>query len=280
MLVVALLASLTYAIIEAPRAGWLSPEILALFALAAAALAGLVGYEPRRAEPLLDLRFFRSVPFTGATLIAVSAFASLGGFLFLNTLYLQEVRGLTALHAGLFTLPLALMTLIFAPLSGRMIGHRGPRLPLVVAGAGMTAGALLLTGLRPGTPVGLLLAGYVILGIGFGMVNAPITTTAVAGMPLAQAGVAAGIASTSRQVGTSLGVAVTGSVLASGLHGPLAAGFTQASQPAWWIITGCGATVLVLALATTGRWAIATAARTAGRITARDARAQVTAFPA
>jgi len=280
VLVVALLASLTYAIIEAPRAGWLSPEIVALFALAAAALAGLVIYEPRRAEPLLDLRFFGSVPFTGATLIAVSAFASLGGFLFLNTLYLQEVRGLTALHAGLFTLPLALMTLIFAPLSGRMIGHRGPRLPLVVAGAGMTAGALLLTGLRPGTPVGLLLAGYVILGIGFGMVNAPITTTAVAGMPLAQAGVAAGIASTSRQVGTSLGVAVTGSVLASGLYGPLAAGFTQASQPAWWIITGCGATVLVLALATTGRWAIATAARTAGRITARDARAQVTAFPA
>jgi hypothetical protein len=112
------------------------------------------------------------------------------------------------------------------------------------------------------------------------MVNAPITTTAVAGMPVAQAGVAAGIASTSRQVGTSLGVAVTGSVLASGLHGPLAAGFTQASRPAWWIITGCGATVLVLALVTTGRWAIATAARTAGRITAGDARAQVTAFPA
>ena len=125
VLVIALLASLTYAIIEAPRAGWLSPQILALFGVAAAALAGLVIYEPRRAEPLLDLRFFGSVPFTGATLIAVSAFASLGGFLFLNTLYLQEVRGLTALHAGLFTLPLALMTLIFAPLSGRMIGHRG-----------------------------------------------------------------------------------------------------------------------------------------------------------
>ena len=280
VLVIALLAGLTYAIIEAPRAGWLSPQILALFGVAAAALAGLVAYEPRRAEPLLDLRFFGSAPFTGATLIAVSAFASLGGFLFLNTLYLQEVRGLTALHAGLFTLPLALMTLIFAPLSGRMIGHRGPRLPLVVAGAGMTAGALLLTGLRPGTPVGLLLAGYVILGIGFGMVNAPITTTAVAGMPLAQAGVAAGIASTSRQVGTSLGVAVTGSVLASGLHGSLAAGFTQASQPAWWIVTGCGAAVLVLGLVTTGRWAIATAARTAARITAGDARAQVTAFPA
>ena len=280
VLVIALLASLTYAIIEAPRAGWLSPQILALFGVAAAALAGLVAYEPRRAEPLLDLRFFGSAPFTGATLIAVSAFASLGGFLFLNTLYLQEVRGLSALHAGLYTLPVALMTLILSPLSGRIIGRRGPRLPLLVSGVAMTAGALLLTGLRPDTPSGLLLASYLILGIGFGMVNAPITTTAVAGMPRAQAGVAAGIASTSRQVGTSLGVAVTGSVLASGLQGPLAAGFTQASQPAWWIVTGCGAAVLVLGLVTTGRWAIATAARTAGRITAGDARAQVTAFPA
>jgi EmrB/QacA subfamily drug resistance transporter len=280
VLVLVLLASLTYAIIEGPRAGWLSAEILALFGLAAAALAGLVAWEPRRAEPLLDLRFFGSAPFTGATLIAVSAFASLGGFLFLNTLYLQEVRGIPALHAGLYTLPVALMTLIFAPLSGRIIGRRGPRLPLLVAGVGMTAGALLLTGLQPATPVGVLMASYVILGIGFGMVNAPITTTAVAGMPRTQAGVAAGIASTSRQVGQSLGVAVTGSVLASGLHGPLAAGFTQASLPAWWIIVGCGAAVLVLGLVTTGRWAAATAARTAGRITSGDTRAPVTAFPA
>jgi hypothetical protein len=94
-------------------------------------------------------------------------------------------------------------------------------------------------------------------------------------MPRAQAGVAAGIASSSRQVGQSLGVAVTGSVLVSGLHGPLAAGFTLASLPAWWIIAGCGAAVLVLALVTTGRWATGTAVRTAERITADDARMPV-----
>ena len=69
------------------------------------ALAGLLRYEPRRAEPLIDLRFFRSAPFSGATLIAVCAFAALGGFLFLNTLYLQDARGLSAaarrpLHAA------------------------------------------------------------------------------------------------------------------------------------------------------------------------------------
>src|SRR6516225_4413152 len=83
VLIIVMLASLTYAIIEGPRLGWSSPVILALFALAALAAAGLGIYEPRRKEPLLDLRFFRSAPFTGAVLIAISAFAALAGFLFL-----------------------------------------------------------------------------------------------------------------------------------------------------------------------------------------------------
>ena len=159
VLVIVTLASLTYAIIEGPRAGWTSPVIVSLFAVAAAAAAGLVAYEPRRREPLLDIRFFRSAPFTGATLIAVSALAALGGFLFLNTLYLQDVRGLSALSAGLYTLPLAVMTLLLAPLSGWIIGRWGPRLPLVVAGVAMTAGGLLLTSLAPGTSVGRLHGG-------------------------------------------------------------------------------------------------------------------------
>ena len=136
VLVIALLGSLTYAIIEAPSAGWLSAQSLGLFGVALLALVLLLVYEPRRREPLLELRFFRSVPFSGASVIAVCAFAALGGFLFLNTLYLQEVRGLSALQAGLCTLPIAAMTLIFAPLSGRLVGSRGPRVGLLVGGAG------------------------------------------------------------------------------------------------------------------------------------------------
>ncbi|HUL26384.1 MAG TPA: DHA2 family efflux MFS transporter permease subunit [Streptosporangiaceae bacterium] len=268
LLVIAALASLTYAIIEGPHRGWASPVILGLFAVAAAAVTGLVIYEPRRDEPLLDLRFFRSAPFSGASLIAISALAALGGFLFLNTLYLQDVRGLSALEAGLYTLPLAAVTGLSAPLSGRIVGRRGPRLPLVVSGLATVAGGLLLTRLTPATPTGFLMAAYVILGIGFGMVNAPITTTAVAGMPLAQAGVAAAVASTSRQIGVTFGVAVVGSAVTSALHGPLRAGFTQASQAGWWVVTGCGAAVLLIGLVTTGRWALGTAARTAERITA------------
>jgi EmrB/QacA subfamily drug resistance transporter len=276
-LVIAALAALTYAIIEGPRAGWVSPVILGLFVVAAAAVAGLIVYEPRRREPLLDLRFFRSAPFSGATLIAVSAFAAMGGFLFLNTLYLQDVRGLSALHAGLYTLPLAVMTLLLAPLSGWIISRRGPRLPLLVAGVAMTGGGLLLTGLTPGTSVAWLMAAYVTFGIGSGLVNAPITNTAVSGMPVAQAGVAAAVASTSRQVGQSLGVAVVGSAVASALHGQLRVGLTQASHAGWWIITGCGVAVLLIGLLTSGRWALATAARTAERITSDDAKMPVAA---
>ena len=277
VLVIVTLASLTYAIIEGPRAGWASPEIVGLFVVAVAGAAALIAYEPRRREPLLDLRFFRSAPFTGATLIAISALAALGGFLFLNTLYLQDVRGLSALSAGLYTLPLAVMTLLLAPLSGWIVGRWGPRLPLVVAGVAMTAGGLLLTDLAPGTSVARLMTAYVIFGIGTGMVNAPITNTAVSGMPRAQAGVAAAIASTSRQVGQSLGVAVVGAAVTSALHGLLRVNFAQASHIGWWIIAGCGAAVLVLGVVTTGRWALGTAARTAASITSDEPRLPVAA---
>jgi EmrB/QacA subfamily drug resistance transporter len=271
VLVIVTLATLVYGIIEGPRHGWGSPEIIACFCLAAAGGAGLLIWEPRRAEPLLDLRFFRSAPFSGATLIAISGFAALGGFLFLNTLYLQDVRGYSALHAGLLTLPLAAVTVFFAPLSGRIISHRGPRLPLLVSGLCLTAGAALLTGLTATTPVGWLLLSYVIFGIGFGMVNAPITNTAVSGMPDSQAGVAAAIASTSRQVGQSLGVAVVGSAVISVMAGPLRTSFVAASHVGWWIITGCSLLVLVIGLLSTGRWARQTAARTADRLMSDEA---------
>lgn len=261
VLVMALLGSVTYGIIEAPAVGWTSPLIVGCAVVAVASLVGLLVYEPRREEPLVDLRFFRSAPFSGATVIAVSAFAGLSGFLFLNTLYLQDVRGLGALEAGLYMLPMAALTFLFAPLSGRLVATRGPRLPLLVAGVTMSASGLLFAVFEAETSTPLLFAGYMLFGLGFGMVNAPVTNTAVSGMPRSQAGVAAAIASTSRQTGGTLGVAVVGSVLASGMgHG---ADFAEATGPAWWIITGCGLIVLVVGAVTSGPWARATAARTA-----------------
>jgi EmrB/QacA subfamily drug resistance transporter len=261
-LVIALFGSLTYAIIEAPSAGWLSAQSLALFGFALVALCALVAYEARRREALLELRFFRSIPFSSASVIAVCAFAALGGFLFLNTLYLQEVRGLSALQAGLCTLPIAAMTLIFAPVSGRLVGSRGPRIGLLVGGGGIALGAALLTGLGAHTSIPSLVPAYLIFGIGFGMVNPPITNTAVLGMPPAQAGVAAAVASTSRQLGQTLGVAVVGAVTAAGAEtvGP---GFVAASHAGWWIVTGCGIAVLALGLASTTERANASARRVA-----------------
>jgi EmrB/QacA subfamily drug resistance transporter len=266
VLVIVMLASLTYAIIEGPGAGWFSARILAFFGAALGALGALVRFESRRAEPLLDPRFFRSVPFSGATVIAISGFGALGGFLFLNTLYLQSARDFSALHAGLYTLPLAVMALVFSPLSGRIVGGAGARVPLLIGGTAITAGGVLMTGFTVQTSAGRLIVTYLVFGLGTAMINAPITNAAVAGMPRAQAGVAAAIASTSRQIGVALGVAIAGSVLASGLAGPLGAGFVQAARVGWWVIAGYGVVVIVLGLVTTGRWARGTAERAAAAL--------------
>jgi EmrB/QacA subfamily drug resistance transporter len=262
LLMIALLASLTYAIIEAPQAGWRSTQTLILFAFAALDAGALVLYELRRREPLIDPRFFASIPFSSASAIAVLAFASLGGLFFVNTLYLQEIRGLSALKAGLYILPIAAMTLICSPLSGRLVGHRGPRLSLLIGGAGLGLGALLLTGVTRTTPLIALLPAYLIFGIGFGMVNPPITNTAVVGMPEAQAGVAAAVASTSRQVGQTLGVAVAGAIAAAGAA-HVTPDFVRASGAVWWLLVAFGAAIVLLGWLSTTAWAEASARRAA-----------------
>jgi EmrB/QacA subfamily drug resistance transporter len=262
-LIIVLLASATFAIIESPRSGWTSPQTLVAIVLAVVSLVVLLRYEPRRTDPLLDLRFFRSVPFSGATVIAVCAFGAYAGFLFLNTLYLQDVRGLSALMAGVCTLPVAVLALVLAPISGRLVAARGPRLPLLLAGSLLLIGALTLVPLSADESYPRLILSYVIFAAGFGLVNAPITNTAVSGMPREQAGVAAAVASTSRQVGSTLGVAIVGAVLTAQLVGPIHTGFVAASHAGWWIIAASGLAVLVLGAATTGRRGVASAKRTA-----------------
>jgi EmrB/QacA subfamily drug resistance transporter len=263
VLVMLTLVALTYGIIEGPSRGWASALILSCFAVAAVSLAALLAWEPRRPEPLLDVRFFRSLPFSGAALTAITGMAAFAGFLFLITLYLQEVRGYRPVIAGLFLLPMAVAMALSAPLCGRVLARRGPRIPLLIAGVGITAGGILLAFVTATSPAWYVMVSCMTLGFGMGWVNAPITNSAVAGMPRARAGTAAGIASTSRQVGSSLGVAVVGSILTAGLHGPIARGFAAATRPAWWLVAAMGVVVLALALATTGRAGNASAARAA-----------------
>ena len=271
VLVIVMLASLTYAIVESSRLHWHSLQLWSILALSLVALIVLLTYEPRRTDPLIDLRFFSSAPFSGATVIAISAFGGYAGFLFLNSLYLQEVRGFSALQAGLTVVPMAVMTMVFAPLSGRLVAAGRVRFALIGAGAAMLVGAGGLTVMTASTPLVYLIGCYVVFAIGFGLVNAPITNTAVSGMPISQAGVAAAVASTSRQIGATLGVAVIGSVLAAGTvsagsaahPASQAAGILESAGTAWWIVSGCGVAVLLLGVLTTGSWARSTAGRAA-----------------
>ncbi|MGC8481355.1 MAG: MFS transporter, partial [Acidimicrobiales bacterium] len=209
------LGLLTFTIIEGPRIGWGSGVILATGMGALLGFVLFVRYERRCKEPLIDLRYFRSAPFTGANIIAMAAFGGIGGFLFTNTVYLQDVRHLSALHAGIDTLPMAIMTGIMPPIAGRLVALRGTRIPLIAGGICLTLGGLGLVQVGPATSFTWLFVSYAIFGIGFGLVNAPITNVAVSGMPRAQAGVAAAIASTNRQVGQTLGVAIAGAFAAT-----------------------------------------------------------------
>jgi EmrB/QacA subfamily drug resistance transporter len=273
-LIIVMLGSLTCAIIEGPALGWRAPLIMALFAVSAVALVAFVTYEARRAEPVLDPRFFRSAPFAGSVLTAISATAAVGGFLFLATLYLQDVRGMSALRAGLHLLPMATMMALGAVVSSRILARRGARLPMLAAGLGLAAGGVLLSRLTATSTLVPLAIAFVVFGIGGGVVNAPITYTAVSGMPVSQAGVASGIASTSRQIGQCLGIAITGSILAAELRGrSLRAGFVPASHADWLLLAAMGGVVFVLGLVTTSQWALGTAARTAATFEGADPRA-------
>jgi EmrB/QacA subfamily drug resistance transporter len=259
--IVVMLGSLAYAIIEGPAFGWFSPEIFGFFALSVAALAVLLAYEPRRADPMVDFRFFRSIPFAGANLTAVCAIAAMAGFLFLSSLYLQDVRGLSALHAGLLLLPMPVVMALCAPLAGRMVARIGPRVPLVIAGAALTLSSALLSRIGPATTVQYLICAYGLFGVGTGMVSSPITNGFMSGLPQSQAGMASGMNSSSRMLGQSLGVAVVGSVLAASMRGSIRTEFVHASHAGWWIMSCCGYAVLLLALITNSRWARTTTAR-------------------
>jgi Na+/melibiose symporter-like transporter len=127
----------------------------------------------------------------------------------------------------------------------------------------MAVSCLLLVGLTTTTSFTWLFVAYIIFGIGFGFVNAPITNAAVSGMPRAQAGVAAAIASTSRQVGSTLGVAVVGALVSASVAKGGHLNFATASRAGWWTLFGCAMVVLLLGLVATTSWAKSTAERTA-----------------
>src|SRR5205807_10670193 len=153
------------------------------------------------------------------------------------TQYLRDVRGMSALTAGLCLVPVGVLVLLLSPRTGRLVGTRGPRLPLVVSGAALALGGVASLWLAPATPLPAVLAIYLLFGVFLGTVNPPITNTAVSGMPRSMAGVATSLASAGRQTGTTLGVAISGTIVGSAVaRGGMA--FTSAEHAVWWVVLG------------------------------------------
>ncbi|GHE49638.1 MFS transporter [Streptomyces longispororuber] len=241
-----LVVGLTVAIlIEGPHQGWTAPLTVTGYGTVTAAAVAFVAVERRRREPLMDLSLFRVPAFGAAVLGATAVFTALNLTLLLNTYYLQHARGLSALLAGCATLPMALAATVCAPVAGAMVGRHGPRRPLLIAATSLTAGALALVGLSDSTPLALLLGAYLVIGVGVGFANAPLTNTAVGGLPRERAGVAGAITSTARQVGAAVGVAVGGGLVAGQDPDRLA----EASHPGWLTAAACGAALFLVARA-------------------------------
>jgi EmrB/QacA subfamily drug resistance transporter len=267
LLVILLLSTMTFAVIDGRSLSWGSVPIVTAFALGSVALVLLVVFERSRFEPLIELRFFSSPTFSVAMVAAIACFLALSGFLFVNTLYLQGVRGDSAFAAGISLLPATVAIAASALVSGHLVARYGPRTPMMLAGLGISVGAALLLDLRQSTPYAQLIASYLLLGLGFGLINPPITNSAVTGMPPDQAGVASATVSTSRQVGSVLGVAVMGSLIAGTgvgegpLHGSDATAFTTSTHLAWLVVTACGLVCSLIAALFTGERGLRAAAR-------------------
>jgi EmrB/QacA subfamily drug resistance transporter len=206
------LTALVLALVEGNSWGWGSPEIVALFVVAAIGLVTFALVEPRVREPMVDFSLFRSRTFLGTNLVAfVVTFAMLATFFFL-ALYLQNILGYSAVEAGVRFLPTTLMIVLIAPIAGRLTDRIGPR-PLIVTGLLLTAVALFLqTRIDVDSGYGLLLPAFIVMGIGIALVMSPMSTAAMNAVPPERSGVGSGILSMSRMVGATFGVAAIGAL--------------------------------------------------------------------
>ncbi|MEO8754355.1 MAG: MFS transporter, partial [Casimicrobiaceae bacterium] len=208
--------SLAEAVIEGPKHGWGSPLIVGLFAVAAVGLCLFIWSERRSADPMMDLTLFRDRAYSLAIATICVVFFSIYGMLLLTTQFLQNVRGYPPEVTGLMILPFSGMVTVVSPFIGRLVGKFGARrlilMGLVVLMAGLFG--LILGG--SGSPVVVLVA-LSLCGIGGALCLTPITTLAMTSVPPDRAGMASGIMSAQRAIGSTVGFAVLGSVLAAWL---------------------------------------------------------------
>ena len=222
LLSIAGLSSLVYGIIEAPNRGWVDPATIAWIGAGVGALVLFVAWELRTRAPMLEVRLFLSRRFGGANLALTVASFALVGCLFFLTQYLQFVLGFEPMKAGFALLPEVVGLMIGAGLATRLQARVGARLP-VAAGLAVVAGTLWVFSFAqadsPYAFVGLITG---VVGFGFGMAYVPATDSVMGSLPRKRAGVGSAMNDTTRQVGGALGVAVLGSILASGYKDSIA----------------------------------------------------------
>jgi EmrB/QacA subfamily drug resistance transporter len=215
------LSTLVWGLIEAPARGWTDALVLGSFVFAALMLAAFVTWERRAPQPMLELALFRNPRFTASSAAISLAFFALFGMIFFLTQYLQGVLGYSALEAGVRTLPVAAGLIVGGPLSARLgerLGLRG----VVPAGLTIVAGALYWLSHADATSgYGLIAGSLVALGFGIATAMAPATDAIMGSLPEAKMSVGSAINDTTRVAGGALGVAVLGSLLASGYRGAM-----------------------------------------------------------
>ncbi|MGH2891311.1 MAG: MFS transporter, partial [Solirubrobacteraceae bacterium] len=218
------LLALVLALLRGNADGWGSATIVSLFALAGLLLAAFIVVQRRVAEPMLPLSLFRSRAFTGVQLAAFAVSASLFALFLYLTLYLQSYLGYSPLQAGLRYLPITIVPLLVAPAAVALMGRVQARTLIAVGLAGSGAGLLMMSGLSAGDGWTALLPGFIVAGIGVGLLNPVIGDVALSVVPKERSGMAAGINDTFRQVGIAVGVAVWGAIFLGHVpHGALGA---------------------------------------------------------
>jgi EmrB/QacA subfamily drug resistance transporter len=210
------LMMLVYGVVGTAQHGWASGRTLLLLGVAAASLAAFVGIERRGARPLVPPATWRVRSLVSSAAVMLGTTGVLVGAFYLNTLYLQNVLGYSALKTGLSFLPLALVILAAAHLASHLLSHAGSRIVAVV-GLVMTAVGALLLALAPDRATYLtnMLPGFLLLGAGVGLVFVAVTVSAMADVGHEEAGLASGIMTTAHELGAALGVAVLAAVATS-----------------------------------------------------------------
>lgn len=228
---IAAIAGLSYALMEGESYGWGSAPVLGALAIAIAAAAAFIVIEARGRSPLLPLSLFRHPTVSAGMLAGMAINVGFAGILFLLPLYFQQTLGWSAGSSGLALLPLTLPMAVGPILTGRLASRIGPRIPLTVGFVLVSAGTLVQAWIGADTPYAVPAAGLLLTGIGIPFIIPPLTAAVLSSAPKELTGAASGALNSSRQVGSALGVAIPGAIIAasgsflSGLHLALLAAF-------------------------------------------------------